>query len=320
MLAWPSSILDTSIMIFYFYGDNNYEIAEAIKQIKTQYIKKTGSNADMEIFDMTERTIGDLLNSLSVVPMFVTSRLIVVKELSSQKPSKEKCEQILESAADTTNIVIVDTNVDRRSVYFKTMSAIKNAKEFRKRTPAQLLTWLKKQVEQQEATADNRTLSLLIDRVGTDQWKLSSEVSKLANYNKNITVDSIDKLVVANLSYNAFAMVDNIVNKNAKKALEIYASLKLSAEADQKILGAIIYQYRILVLAKDNQNKTNSWVKQTKTSPYAATKAQRIVSNLDMQQLKKAYQLIVEADFKTKKGIVSSQDGLEQLILDLSRI
>ena len=77
-------------MIFYFYGDNSYAKAQQITKIKSTYISKTGGSADMEVFDMSERTMSDLLNSLAVVPMFVSSRLIVVKNLSTLKLEKEK--------------------------------------------------------------------------------------------------------------------------------------------------------------------------------------------------------------------------------------
>ncbi len=307
-------------MIFYFYGENSFEIAEAVRKIKSQYTTKTGGDFDMDTFEMSERKLSDLLNSLAVVPMFVTSRLLIVRDLASHKLSKEKCEEILQAVSDTTNIVLIDREVDKRSAYFKKMSSLKTAKEFRQRTPAQLVGWLKKVIEQAGGNTDNRTISLLIDAVGNDQWQLNSEVQKLINYNSTITAESIEDLVVPNIDYSVFVMIDNIIRRNPKRAIEIYESLKTRSEPDQKILGAITYQYRVLVLAKDNEGKSNAWVKTTKTSPYAATKAQNIVKKLSMAQLKKAYGLIVEADFNIKIGKQESQDSLEGLIVNLSRI
>ena len=114
-------------------------------------------------------------------------------------------------------------------------------------------------------------------------------------------------------------MIDAVVRKDAKKASEIYENLVTQGEPDQKILGAITYQYRMLVLAKDNAGKGSDWQKELGVSPYAATKAQNIVKNIEMSKLKDAYQSIVGADMAIKTGELDSHHALRDLILKLSR-
>lgn len=305
-------------MIFYFYGENNYELSQAMSKIKTQYINKTGSNADMDTFDMSEKNLSDLLNSLAVVPMFVSSRLIVVKDLSKHKIAPDKLQQLLDSVAESTNVVFVDQTPDKRSSYFKKMSALKNAKEFKILSRAQLVAWLKKEFSQNKATIDNKTISLLIELVGDDQWQLSSEIKKLTAGHTEITENTVKELVVPNINYSAFSMLDYILANKPKKAIEIYKQLKLSAEPDQKILGAITYQYRNLVLAKDNQDKPNNWLKKFHLSSYAASKAQQLCRNLSMEQLTRAYNLILKTDANIKQGKIDASDALENLIIKLS--
>ncbi len=307
-------------MIFYFYGDNSYAIAQRIADIKAQYIKKTGGDADLETFDMSERNLSDLLNALSVVPMFVTSRLIIVRELSTHKLSADKIEALLKAIPDTTNVIITDRVVDKRSVYFKTLSKLKSAKNFTLLSPAQLVAWVKQEIEKCSAEADNRTISVLIERVGNDQWQLRNEITKLAAYNSKITTQSIDELVVPNLQQTAFMMTDAITRHDAKRATELYNNLALSGEADQKILGAIVYQYRVLVLAKDNEGKGSTWQKDLGISPYASAKAQNLVRNMSMTQLQQAYQLIVDSDYSVKSGERASRDAMEDLIYKLSTL
>jgi DNA polymerase III delta subunit len=74
----------------------------------------------------------------------------------------------------------------------------------------------------------------------------------------------------------------------------------------------------MLVLAKDNLGKSSDWQKELGVSPYAATKAQNLIKNIEMDQLKKAYQYIVEADMAIKTGQLDSHDALRQLILQLA--
>ncbi len=113
-------------------------------------------------------------------------------------------------------------------------------------------------------------------------------------------------------------MIDAIIRKDTKKAASIYESLIVQGEADQMILGAITYQYRILVLAKDNAGKSSDWQNELGISPYAATKAQNLIKNIEMGQLRSAYQSIIDTDMVIKTGALNSNDALRDLILKLS--
>lgn len=306
-------------MLIYLYGENNFAIKQKIDDIKAQYINKTGGDADMQTFDMSEHSLSDLLNAFSVVPMFVSSRLFIVRNLDLLKLTKDQLETLIESIPDTTNVVIVDSNPDKRSVYFKTISKLKNAKYFGNLSPQNLVSWIRERTEELGGNIDNSAINTLIDRVGNEQWQLEQEIQKLTNFNSQITRESIEQLVVPNIDQSAFMMIDAIVRKDAKKASEIYTNLVTQGEPDQKMLGAITYQYRILVLAKDNVGKSSNWQKELGVSPYAATKAQNLVSNIDMDSLKMAYQSIVNADMAIKTGELDSHDALRDLILKLSR-
>lgn len=307
-------------MIFYFYGENSYAIAKQVAKIKQTYVGKTGGDADMEVFEMSERTLSDLLNALAVVPMFVSSRLLVVKDLAGHKLQKNKLDELIANSAESTNLVIIDTQVDKRSVYFKTLSKLKNAKNFNLLSPHELVNWVKKLVQENGGTIDNRTINVLIERVGNNQWQLEQEIAKLCSYSKEISVEAVDELVVPNLHQTAFMMIDSITRGDTAKATQLYKNLRVAGEADQMILGAITYQYRTMVLAKDNETQGNEWQKELSISPYAATKAQNLVRNRDMSQLAMAYQLIVDADFGVKSGKLESGGAIEMLIFRLSQL
>lgn len=306
-------------MLIYLYGENNFAIKQKIDDIKAQYVDKTGGDADMQTFDMSEHSLSDLLNAFSVVPMFVSSRLFIVRNLDILKLTKEQLDKLVDATPNSTNVVIVDSNPDKRSVYFKAISKLKNAKYFGNLTPQKLVSWIRDRAVELGGDIDNTAINTLIDRVGNDQWQLEQEIQKLTNFNSTITKDSIEQLVVPNIDQSAFMMIDAIVRKDAKKASEIYTNLVTQGEPDQKILGAITYQYRMLVLAKDNVGKSSAWQKELGVSPYAATKAQNLIKNIEMSKLKDAYQSIVDADMAIKTGELDSHDALRDLILKLSR-
>jgi DNA polymerase-3 subunit delta len=155
--------------------------------------------------------------------------------------------------------------------------------------------------------------------VGNSQWQLASEIQKLVNFNKQITTESIEKMVVPNVEYSVFVMTDCILRSQTSKAIDIYKKLQVQGEPDQKILGAIVYQYRTLALAKIHAGDNSSWTKTFGIAPFAASKAQNMARNLELEQIKKAYAQIVDADMAIKTGQKSSNESLEDLIIELSQ-
>lgn len=307
-------------MIFYFYGENSFAITQQVKALTEQYQKKTGGSLEIERFDMSADSLSKLLNSLGVMPMFASSRLLIVREFGTLKIEKAKLTVLLDSVSESTILVLIDSKPDKRSITYKTLSHLKNAKKFDNLSQSGLSRWILQQVAKEGGTIDNRTISVLIEKVGFDQWQLQNEIQKLVNYNKTITVDSIDKLVVPNVQYSVFVMTDALAKQQAGKAVEMYRSLVAQNEPDQKILGAIMYQYRVLALCKIHEGDTSGWAKQFGLAPYAVSKGQSIARTLTLDKIKTAYAAIIDADMTIKTGQSSSNAALEELLITLGSI
>ncbi len=304
-------------MIFYFYGENSFAISQQVKAITEQYQKKTGGSLEIEHFDMSSDPLSKLLNSLGVMPMFASSRLLIVRDLSFLKLDKTKLDNMLDMVSESTILVFIDNKPDKRSVVYKTLSKLKNAKQFNYLSQPQLMAWVKKQVEQVGGKIDNRTISVLIENVGFDQWQLSSEIQKLVSYSQSVTVEAINELVVANVEYSVFTMIDALSKKQIGKAIGLYQQLTKQNEPDQKILGAIMYQYRVLALCKVHEGQGSGWMKQFGVAPYAASKGQAIVRTMSLDQIKSAYSAIIAADMAIKTGQTDSHSALEELLITL---
>lgn len=306
-------------MIFYFYGANDFALHSQVEAIRAQYTKKTGGDLEMEQLDMSEHQISDLLDSLSVVPMFVTSRLIVVRGLSANKVAAEKIDEIVEVTPDSTILVVVDSKPDKRSKVFKALSKLPKAKEFKSLSDGELQRWIRNRVSKAGGQIDARTASQLAMRVGNDQWQLNQEVQKLVLYNPEVTSESVELLVTPNFEQTIFELIDAVARHQTGRVLELYKRLSLDGVADQQILAMLNWQYRNLVLAKDNEGRDQTWAREFGIAPFAASKAAGMVRNLEMNDLKKAYHQIVQADLSIKSGEVPSALALEQLLVSLSQ-
>lgn len=300
-------------MILFWYGENQFAITQQLAGLKHKYIEKTGSEGDMHTLNMADHEVSELLNALSVVPMFVTSRLVVVRDLGAKKPDQKVIDEIIKSTPESTNLVLIEPNPDKRSVFFKTLSKQQGAKEFKNLGRPQLLTWIQNEAKKADGSMSSVDASYLLDLCGFNQWRLHNELQKLLSFSPKITRKTIDELVVPSVEHSSFALVDALVKKDLPRTLKLYDQLVTQGEADQMILGAIMYQYRVFlaILAGKDAAKSLS------ISPYALQKSQNAARELGMDGLKRAYTLLADADLAIKTGQLSSQEAMKRLFEQL---
>lgn len=303
-------------MIFYFYGDNSWAINQQLRVLKARYLEKTGQEADLIQFDSSEHRFVDLLNSVAIQPMFATSRLIIVKQVSELKLTPEQAQQLIDLVAESTILVFTNAKPDKRMAYHRTLSKLKGAKEFKKLSMSQMESWVASEAKKIGLEIDKKTIAYLVDRVGINQWALYNEIQKLSAYALPINQEVIDRLVVPSLESSAFDLAEALVTKNLKKVLELYDRLKLQGQVDQMIFGAIVYQYRILLLSKLNSSDLS---RAYKVSPYSLQKAHRVGRDLDINQIKRAYLQLRDCDIKIKSGELGSAEAMKGLFATLCR-
>jgi len=325
-------------MIFFFYGDNSYAIAQAVAQIRDQYARKTGGLLDVQSFDMTTTPLSELLDALATRPMFAGSRLLVVRSLGSNKTANTQIADIVQVIPDSTVAVLIDSEIDRRSSYFRTLTsgvAGKNAREFLPLEPVKLRAWIKQTVESLGGEIEPLAVQKLYEtvaheyrprdralmkRAGADQWQLAEEIKKLIGFDPKITLETIADLVVPNIEQTIFELVDAVARGHSNDALQMYANLIEHGASDQQILAMLNWQYRNIVLARENVGVDSKWTQEFGLSPFVASKAATLGNTLSFEQLRAAYLLMLEADLSIKMGDKPSNLALEQLIYQMCQV
>lgn len=305
-------------MILFFYGDNTYAVRAKIDAIARRYEQTTGSSYSLDSFDMSERTLGDLLNAVAIQPLFESSRLIIVKELGSNKVAREQIEQIIDSIPETSNVIIWEREIDKRSSYFKKLAKLKKAQEFKMLDRPKLVRWIKQTSEDYGYLIEVGAINRLIELVGFDQWQLKNELIKLGNYNEHINTESVELLVTSSIEQTIFQLIDAIWSGNVQGAVRIYNTLLLQGSSDQQILAMFNWQLRNLVLAKESSGDYSRISREFGISPYVLRRSAQSARMISFAQLKQAYARLIETDFAIKSGRLNSKSALEGLIIELA--
>lgn len=301
-------------MILYLYGNNSYAINNQLELIFQKYQSKNQGEGDFVKYDMSEVKPISLISDLGIVPMFSSSRLIFAENIGKAKLTPAQAKEIISNTSESTNLVLVDSNPDKRTTIFKELSKLPGAKEYSQLSDDSLVRWVITEALNNKSKIDSTTARYLIDYVGKDQWLLHNEIAKLASYSVDITRESIAKLASASIDSTTFGMAEALVKKDCMTALKIYDELKLYGNADQLIQGSIIYQYRTIMLAILNDSElTRSY----KVSPYPLQKARSLAGKMDINDIKRAYQIIFKADLATKTGELPAEEAMRAMIYQL---
>lgn len=306
-------------MILFFYGSNSFAARRQIAQLISQYEQKSGSTFGLERIDGAKATLATLRAALQAAPFLANSRLVIIEGLSINKAVTPKIGDLLRDVPSSTVAVFYDPSVDQRTTYFKTMSAAGKTVEFKPLSSSQLQKWVQQATAQLGATIERPALGRLIEVAGEDQWRLSNELAKLANYSQTITVDIVEEMVERNHTDTVFDLIEALSAGRRQQALKYYNNLRQDGQNEIYILSMIIWQLRNLLYAKTAGKITPpELAKKAGMSPFVASKMLSKRHLFQEEQLKTAFLQAVDTDYQIKTGGGDPHVLVEQLIMRIA--
>jgi DNA polymerase III, delta subunit len=147
-------------------------------------------------------------------------------------------------------LILIYSNLDKRSVFYKTFSD--NIVEFDKMTEQQLLPLARRLLP--KGTSDDIILSL-IKYCGVDYGRLVNECDKLTRMNTPITLDLISTVVNFDQQLlDVFQLANDMISRSIKEALDKLQQLMQQAESSMSILGVLYTTFRNAILVVGNPN------------------------------------------------------------------
>jgi len=221
-----------------------------------------------------------------------------------------------------------DKEIPQSNKFLKLFKKSGKVQEFNFLTTQALKNWVKKEFEKQGGQVNPEVIEKLINFVGSDCWQLSNEIKKLASYRKGqeIQVKDIELLVKPKIEVDIFKTIDALANKNKKKALEFLKEHLEKGDSPLYLLTMINFQFRNLLMVKSFQTKdftgqsySNLRLLSNKLGlhPFVIKKSLEQARKFSLQELKKIYQKIFQADLDIKTGKIEPETALDLFITEI---
>lgn len=299
-------------------GPNTYEVKVKLKTLIDAFAKEHGDLA-VQIIDASDTGINVLRQALTSLPFLSLKKLVVIKDLTQNKALAEEVEQLLKSLPETTDLVIVESSIDKRLTTYKTLKNETDFQEFKALDQAATTSWLIKTAKDLSANINSIDARYLSERVGLEQERLFNEVSKLALYDPNITKSNIDLMTDASPQSTIFDLLEAAFAGNKKRVLQLYNEQRQQNVEPQQITSMLTWQLHVLAVVLSAKDKAaDQLAKEAGLNPFVVRKSQASARNLTLNQLSHLTNDLLAIDRKAKTKGMDLDDALQHYLLTLT--
>lgn len=299
-------------------GANAYGLSRELGKLTADFVAEQG-DMGLERLDGDEATFERISEALTSLPFLSSKKMVVIRGGSANKQFTEKAPELLAEVPETTDVVVVETKLDKRSSYYKFLKKSTDFREFNELDQNGLARWLVQSAKEQGGTLSQADASLLVNRVGTNQQLLASELDKLLLYNDKVTRSSIEVLTEPTPQSTVFELLDAAFAGRTKRAMQLYAEQRALKVEPQQIIAMLAWQLHILALIKTaGERSPQAIASEAKVSPYVVQKSSGIARKLTLAELKRLVADLAEIDARSKRETFSIDDALQHYLLTLS--
>lgn len=283
-----------------------------LKRLVQAFVKEH-TDIGLDRIDGEEAEYDRIREALESLPFLASRKLVVLRAPSAQKEFTEKVEQLLGNLPETTDVIIHEPKLDKRSVYYKFLKKNTEYMEFNELDEYGLAKWITSQ-----ADISPNDAKYLVERVGANQQLLSNELAKLTTYNPKVTRETIDLLTEPNPQSTIFQLLDAAFAGDKKQMLRLYQEQRASKVEPQQIIAMLAWQLHILAVVKTAGDKGDSIIAaDAKINPYVIGKSRSITRHLTPQKLKDLIHGLAELDVQLKTTAIDADDGVQAFLLSV---
>lgn len=308
---------------YLLYGEDTFSSKKKLEEIKSRFFNTNMGELNVTTLEGESMTKGDIKQAASSSPFLAKNRLIIIKNVLN-KGRREIQDEIAESLDSLPSFAILvfyeEGDVDKTSPLFKKLNLPKKVGEFPLLKSHHLSSWFSKEIAKRGGKIELAALNKLVQIIGPDLWRASSEIDKLIAYKKGglIKKEDVELLVFEEIHPNIFALIDALGERNIKRAGSLLSELLALGENESYILSMIAYQFRNLLIVQDLLEKQKP-ISLSGLHPFVLEKTRSQVKNFTKSQLLDFYGKLLETDLNIKTGYLKPRLALDLLISEFAQ-
>lgn len=212
--------------IYILMGEESYYIDQIADYMANQILSPEEKDFNLTVCFGSDATAGQIADMARRYPMMAEHQVIIVKEAQNVR-SLEPLEKYLRNPVNSTILVWCHKSgkIDARKKVISLAQAVGVVFESKKLRDYQLPDFIQNYLKARQATIDPKSTQMIVEAVGADLNRLTSELDKLLiampDNDRRITPELVEKEIGVSKEFNSFELRDAVIRKDTLKANRI---------------------------------------------------------------------------------------------------
>lgn len=310
--------------MYLLYGKERYLIRQYRDKLKNAIVP-SDDTMNVTTFEGEGLNIREIIELAETLPFFAEHRLIVIEDSKFFKKGGDELAEYLKQIPESTYVIFVEEEVDKRSKIYRALSKNGKAVEFGTQSDEILMKWVVAKIGKEGKNITQAAYQSFIHKTGTDMENIEKELEKLLCYTMEkdvIEPQDVEAITTEQISNKIFEMVDAIATHKQKIAMDLYYDLLALKEAPMHILFLITRQFKILLTVKvmSHQGFGNKEIAAKAGCPeWTIRKYQSQAKAFSLEKIKQALKDGVSYEEAVKTGHMNERMAVELFIIEYSR-
>ena len=300
-------------------GDNAAQRDQAWQKLLAAFEAEHGDLA-IERLDGEEAEFAQLQEALQSLPFLSARKLVLIRGGSQNKTFVEAIETLLQELPTSTDLILLEPKLDKRSVYYKTLKQATDFKDFAELDERGLARWLVESAKAAGGQLGQTDALWLVERVGADQQLLANELEKLLLYDPAISRQTIELLTEAAPQSTIFELIEAAFAGRPGRALQLYDEQRAQKVEPPQIIAMLGWQLHVLaLLATAGDRSADAVAGQAKISPYVVKRTASLARRLSRQRITRLTADLSDLDYRLKRLPLNPDEALKNYLLKLGQ-
>ena len=309
--------------VYLLYGEEVY-LKKQYKEKLRNAMLSPDDTMNYAYYEGKGINVNEVIDLAETLPFFAERRLIIMEDTGLFKSASSELADYLKEMPDTTSMIFIESEVDKRNKLYKAVQNKGRAVELGRQDEATLVRWVAGSIRRENKDVSENTVRYLLAKVGTDMENIQKELEKLFCYAMNkdsITSEDVEAICTTQITNQIFDMVNAVADKEQKKALQYYYDLLALKEPPMRILFLLARQFKLLLEVKVMDQKgygRKEIAEKTGINPFVVGKYQTQAKSFQTKELRTIIEDSVETEECVKTGRLTDTLGVELFIVKYS--
>lgn len=309
--------------VYLLFGEEAYLRSQYRSRLLDALLPE-GDTVNLHVYEEADVSVRELIDLAETMPFFAERRVIVLRKSGLFKKNGEELAEYLPGMPVSTVIVFEEQEVDKRCRLFKAVKEKGRAVEFVPQDEETLTRWILSLLKKEDRRITKQTLTLFLEKTGTDMENISQELEKLICYTMGrdvITDEDVEAVCTVRVTSRIFEMVGAVAERRQKRALELYYDLLTLKEPPMRILFLIARQFNLLLQVKElrRMGADNKQIgAKVGLPPFIAGKYVSQAAGFTEKELRAALEECVAYEEDVKTGRMNDVMSVEILVVKYS--